>query len=100
LYGLVVNKRAATTKRMSRYLDWEQTLRCSGLNVNLQWVSVHMMRRHIAGTAAGTEQEWMDVEELKSFRIEDYKPKPKPKPQPDPSALKPRPKPPHPKPQL
>jgi hypothetical protein len=99
LYGLVVNKRAATTKDAYQVF-WIGSKPCaSGLNINPQWVSVHIMRRHIAGTAAGTEQEWMDVEELKSFRIEDYKPKPKPKPQPDPSALKPRPKPPPPKPQ-
>ena len=97
LYGLVVNKRAATTKEPYQVF-WIGSKPChSGKDINPQWVCVHILRRHIEGTETGTDQEWMDVGRIKGFRIEDYKPRPKP-PRTEPPVTRPSARPLRPKP--
>jgi hypothetical protein len=82
--GLVVNKRAATTAEPYEVF-WMGCKPCkSGVNKNPMWVSVHILRRHIDGTAVGSDADWLDVEKVKTLKIEPWVRKPKPLPNPIP----------------
>ena len=87
--GLVVNKRAATTAEPYEVF-WMGYKPCkSGRNRNPTWMSVHSLRRHIDGTAVGSDAYWLDVEKVKTLKIEPWvrKPKPLPKPSLKPSVV-------------
>jgi hypothetical protein len=79
--GVVVNKRAATSAD-NYEVFWVGHKPCrSGVNKNPTWVSVHILRRHIDGTAVGSDEEWLNLQKIRGFHIEPYIPQP-PKPKP------------------
>jgi hypothetical protein len=69
LAGVVFNKRAATAQLAYEVFWLGYPPKKSGINQTPTWSSVHILRRHIEGTGAGTDTDWLNVEKVRNVKI-------------------------------
>jgi hypothetical protein len=70
LAGVVTNKRASTVQLPYEVFWLGYPPKKSGKDRNPTWSSVHVLRRHIQGTRAGTEKFWSVVANVRGMRIQ------------------------------
>jgi hypothetical protein len=70
LAGVVTNKRASTVQFPYEVFWLGYPPKKSGDNRNPTWSSVHVLRRHIHGTRAGSDAHWLVVENVRNMRIQ------------------------------
>ena len=59
LAGVITNEQAATAQLPYEVFWLRYPQKKSGINQNPTWSSVHELRRHIEGTGAGTDTDWL-----------------------------------------